>query len=90
MAHTKLRSQFAKFVFKHDWARELTCRVLNIAPQRMAAERLCKQVALEEGLLRGFCWLWHRGELTSDMCHLCGVMQLYLRVDDFWQVIAVD
>jgi hypothetical protein len=50
MALAKLRPQCTQLVLEDNWPWQLTRCMLNVTPQRMAAERLCKEVALVEGV----------------------------------------
>jgi hypothetical protein len=51
VALAKLRPQGTQLILEDNWSWQLTRGMLNIAPERVAAERLCKEVSLVEGLL---------------------------------------
>jgi len=51
VALAKLRPQGTQLILEDNWSWQLTRGMLNVAPERVAAERFCEQVALVEGLL---------------------------------------
>ena len=66
VAHSELGSQFAQLILKDDRTRELPRRVLNVAPERVPAKRLCKQVALIKRLCPGeICLLFRHAASFS-------------------------